>query len=87
LLSGTAVNVQAMAYGNLDDSSGTGVLFTRNPNTGAHELFGEYLVLLQIHYLALITSRFLLITGACTVMLIFIDSPFLTALLRFSPSA
>ncbi|WP_066913098.1 pyruvate, phosphate dikinase [Millisia brevis] len=40
---GTAVTVQAMVFGNLDDDSGTGVLFTRNPLTGAHEPYGEYL--------------------------------------------
>ena len=41
---GTAVNVQSMVFGNLGDDSGTGVAFTRNPNTGAKELYGEYLV-------------------------------------------
>ncbi len=41
---GTAVNVQAMAFGNLGMDSGTGVLFTRNPNTGAREIYGEYLL-------------------------------------------
>jgi pyruvate, orthophosphate dikinase len=40
---GTAVTVQAMVFGNLDDSSGTGVLFTRNPLTGSGEPYGEYL--------------------------------------------
>lgn len=40
---GTAVTVQAMVFGNLDDASGTGVLFTRDPSTGAREPFGEYL--------------------------------------------
>ncbi len=40
---GTAVTVQAMVFGNLDDSSGTGVLFTRNPVTGDRECFGEWL--------------------------------------------
>ena len=40
---GTAVTVQAMIFGNLDDQSGTGVLFTRNPLTGAKEPYGEYL--------------------------------------------
>ncbi len=40
---GTAVNVQAMVFGNLGDDSGTGVGFTRNPATGAKELYGEYL--------------------------------------------
>ncbi len=43
-LIGTAVNVQAMVFGNMGDTSGTGVLFTRNPSTGARELYGEYLV-------------------------------------------
>jgi len=43
-LLGTAVNVQAMVYGNMGDSSGTGVCFTRNPSTGEPELYGEYLV-------------------------------------------
>lgn len=40
---GTAVTVQAMVFGNLDDDSGTGVLFTRNPLTGEHAAYGEYL--------------------------------------------
>jgi pyruvate, orthophosphate dikinase len=40
---GTAVVVQAMAFGNLDDRSGTGVLFSRNPLTGAAQPYGEYL--------------------------------------------
>jgi pyruvate,orthophosphate dikinase len=40
---GTAVTIQAMVFGNLDDASGTGVLFTRNPLTGAPEPYGEYL--------------------------------------------
>ena len=41
---GTAVNVQEMVYGNLGDTSGTGVAFTRNPATGEKELYGEYLM-------------------------------------------
>jgi pyruvate,orthophosphate dikinase len=40
---GTAVTVQAMVFGNLDDRSGTGVLFSRHPSTGASEPYGEYL--------------------------------------------
>ena len=40
---GTAVNVQAMVFGNLGDTSGTGVAFTRDPNTGAREIYGDYL--------------------------------------------
>ena len=41
---GTAVNVQAMVFGNLGSSSATGVAFTRNPSTGRKELYGEFLV-------------------------------------------
>jgi len=41
---GTAVNVQAMVFGNMGDDSATGVAFTRNPSTGEKELFGEYLI-------------------------------------------
>ncbi len=41
---GTAVNVQAMVFGNMGAGSGTGVAFTRNPSTGKKELYGEYLL-------------------------------------------
>ena len=41
---GTAVNVQAMVFGNMGDTSGTGVAFTRNPATGERKLFGEFLM-------------------------------------------
>ena len=41
---GTAVNVQAMVFGNTGDRSGTGVGFTRNPATGANEFYGEFLI-------------------------------------------
>src|SRR5438128_1369972 len=40
---GTAVNVQMMVFGNMGETSGTGVAFTRNPITGAKELYGDYL--------------------------------------------
>jgi len=40
---GTAAIVQAMVFGDMDERSGTGVMFTRNPSTGEKELFGEYL--------------------------------------------
>lgn len=40
---GTAVNVQSMVFGNMGDTSGTGVAFTRNPSTGEKRLYGEYL--------------------------------------------
>ena len=43
-LIGTGVNVQAMVFGNMSSDSATGVCFTRNPSTGADELYGEYLV-------------------------------------------
>ena len=41
---GTAVNIQSMVFGNMGDTSGTGVAFTRNPATGANGIFGEYLI-------------------------------------------
>ena len=41
---GTAVNVQAMVFGNMGDDCATGVAFTRNPSTGANEFYGEYLI-------------------------------------------
>ena len=41
---GTAVNVQAMVFGNMGEDSGTGVAFTRNPATGENKLYGEYLI-------------------------------------------
>jgi pyruvate,orthophosphate dikinase len=43
-LLGTAVNVQSMVFGNMGKSSGTGVCFTRDPNNGVNELFGEFLI-------------------------------------------
>jgi len=43
-LSGTAVNVQTMVFGNMGDDSGTGVAFTRDPSTGKNEFYGEFLV-------------------------------------------
>lgn len=44
---GTAVTIQAMVFGNMDEHSGTGVLFSRNPLTGAREPYGEYLTRAQ----------------------------------------
>ncbi|MCQ6276160.1 pyruvate, phosphate dikinase [Bacillus sp. V3B] len=41
---GTAVNIQSMVFGNMGNDSGTGVAFTRNPSTGEHILYGEYLI-------------------------------------------
>jgi pyruvate,orthophosphate dikinase len=41
---GTAVNVQAMVFGNMGEDCATGVAFTRNPNTGERKIFGEYLI-------------------------------------------
>ncbi len=43
-LMGTAVNVQAMVFGNMGDTSGTGVAFTRDPSTGKNVFYGEYLM-------------------------------------------
>ena len=41
---GTAVNIQSMVFGNMGDTSGTGVAFTRNPATGEKKIYGEYLI-------------------------------------------
>ena len=43
-LTGTAVNVQTMVFGNMGDTSGTGVAFTRNPSTGQNKFYGEFLI-------------------------------------------
>ncbi|KAK7363658.1 hypothetical protein VNO77_05808 [Canavalia gladiata] len=43
-LKGTAVNIQSMVFGNMGNTSGTGVLFTRNPSTGERKLYGEFLI-------------------------------------------
>jgi len=43
-LKGTAVNVQAMVFGNMGNTSGTGVAFTRDPNTGENVFYGDYLI-------------------------------------------
>lgn len=43
-LKGTAVNIQSMVFGNMGNTSGTGVLFTRNPSTGENKLYGEFLI-------------------------------------------
>ncbi|MFH0988215.1 MAG: pyruvate, phosphate dikinase, partial [Parcubacteria group bacterium] len=43
-LKGTAVNIQSMVFGNMGDSSGTGVCFSRNPATGENKFYGEYLM-------------------------------------------
>ncbi|MFH1416618.1 MAG: pyruvate, phosphate dikinase [Elusimicrobiota bacterium] len=43
-LIGTAVNIQTMVFGNMGDTSGTGVCFTRNPSTGENKFYGEYLM-------------------------------------------
>ncbi len=43
-LLGTAVNVQSMVYGNMGDDSGTGVAFTRDPNTGENKFYGDFLI-------------------------------------------
>ena len=46
-LLGTAVNVQQMVYGNLDENSGSGVCFTRNPTDGSERIYGEFLITAQ----------------------------------------
>lgn len=59
-LKGTAVNIQCMVFGNMGDTSGTGVLFTRNPSTGEKKLYGEFLVNAQVIYLKPFISSFYL---------------------------
>jgi len=48
---GTAVNVQAMVFGNMGDTSATGVAFTRNPATGENVFYGEWLINAQVKML------------------------------------
>jgi pyruvate,orthophosphate dikinase len=50
-LKGTAVNIQCMVFGNMGNTSGTGVLFTRNPSTGEKKLYGEFLINAQVFML------------------------------------
>ena len=51
-LKGTAVNIQTMVFGNMGTTSGTGVLFTRNPSTGERKLYGEFLINAQVELLS-----------------------------------
>ena len=51
-LKGTAVNIQTMVFGNMGTTSGTGVLFTRNPSTGERKLYGEFLINAQVQPLS-----------------------------------
>lgn len=62
-LKGTAVNIQCMVFGNMGNTSGTGVLFTRNPSTGEKKLYGEFLINAQvcIHMHILLCSTLLAI--------------------------
>lgn len=60
-LLGTAVNVQAMVFGNMGDTSGTGVCFTRDPNDGTKALFGEFLVNAQGEDVSLIKEGFFVV--------------------------
>lgn len=52
-LKGTAVNIQSMVFGNMGNTSGTGVLFTRNPSTGEKKLYGEFLINAQVSIICL----------------------------------
>ena len=58
-LKGTAVNIQCMVFGNMGNTSGTGVLFTRNPSTGEKKLYGEFLINAQVFCAAPIIISFL----------------------------
>ena len=63
---GTAVNIQSMVFGNMGNTSGTGVLFTRNPSTGEKKLYGEFLINAQVIY-ELVTSYFIFINHAIVI--------------------
>lgn len=65
-LRGTAVNVQCMVFGNMGNTSGTGVLFTRNPSTGEKKLYGEFLVNAQVSLSSTLT--YLLLNYSCCAM-------------------
>ena len=60
-LNGTAVNIQAMVFGNMGADSGTGVLFTRNPSTGEKKLYGEYLINAQVGYMFQLWLRLVIV--------------------------
>ncbi|WP_226352684.1 pyruvate, phosphate dikinase [Pseudonocardia sp. ICBG601] len=63
---GTAVNVQAMVFGNRDDSSGTGVVFTRDPSTGENVPYGDFLLRAQGEDVVAGTARTTPIAGMAT---------------------
>lgn len=48
------MNIQSMVFGNMGQTSGTGVLFTRNPSTGEKKLYGEFLINAQVTFISLI---------------------------------
>jgi F0F1-type ATP synthase membrane subunit c/vacuolar-type H+-ATPase subunit K len=66
-LMGTAVNIQSMVFGNMGNTSGTGVLFTRNPSTGEKKLYGEFLINAQVIY-DLITSFYLIFVNHAIII-------------------
>ena len=66
-LVGTAVNVQSMVFGNMGNTSGTGVLFTRNPNTGEKKLYGEFLINAQV-YMTSVRLRLPSIASSCLIL-------------------
>ncbi len=65
---GTAVNVQAMVFGNRDDTSGTGVVFTRDPSTGENVPYGDFLLRAQGEDVVAGTARTTPITGMADVL-------------------
>ena len=65
---GTAVNVQAMVFGNLGDDSGTGVVFTRNPSTGEAEAYGDFLPRAQGEEVVAGTANTLTIDAMATLL-------------------
>lgn len=59
-LKGTAVNIQCMVFGNMGNTSGTGVLFTRNPSTGEKKLYGEFLINAQVSIISFLLIHFVM---------------------------
>jgi len=70
-LVGTAVNIQSMVFGNMGNTSGTGVLFTRNPSTGEKKLYGEFLINAQVIYEFITSCYFIFINHAIVISISF----------------
>jgi hypothetical protein len=72
-LIGTAVNIQSMVFGNMGNTSGTGVLFTRNPSTGEKKLYGEFLINAQVIYDLITSCYFIFVNHAIISYLLVVN--------------